>query len=490
MRDSLGGAAWTVLFGLMAVLISGTAQALDLDNDDDGVIYVKELLTTANAQTVDGRMYYPVQGPGNILDPEATLGFGSPASIDLVVRYDFSGMVFTTAVGNGDLTLSTSGTNATTVRRGGQIGEDFVEFLVSSTDARARGDTLTLTLAGIGVSADSPGTVGMHVKERFDDDPLEKIASFPQAVLVMSAVDTTYKSMSPTALVATSFLSFAGATATAEPRQMAPVGSVQIARAGAAADDWRQQDGTAFGGGGTLADLINTGALDADGSSLMFTGDFSFASKVTLDTDMACINAGIPLLQRDDEERVTDTMESMKIAVTALTGEMFLCVHVLAADHEDAARIPDTDHPYMATVDFMPVGGTQAFTPATEVANLGAIMRDGTTIRLPYLTQFATYNQRIVIVNRGPAARYEFAFTEEDGVTAMPGADAEGMLPAGKTTYISLKYGDLVTLEGDFSRVSATLIVESEARHIDVSVSQTNANGGTSIETYSKTYNN
>ena len=28
-------------------------------------------------------------------------------------------------------------------------------------------------------------------------------------------------------------------------------------------------------------------------------------------------------------------------------------------------------------------------------------MRDGTTVRIPYLTQFANYNQRIVITNRG-----------------------------------------------------------------------------------------
>ena len=35
---------------------------------------------------------------------------------------------------------------------------------------------------------------------------------------------------------------------------------------------------------------------------------------------------------------------------------------------------------------------------------LGAIMRDGTTIRLPYLTTNAKFNQRLYIVNRGGAA--------------------------------------------------------------------------------------
>ena len=59
-------------------------------------------------------------------------------------------------------------------------------------------------------------------------------------------------------------------------------------------------------------------------------------------------------------------------------------------------------------------------------AALGAIMRNGTTVHIPYITQFANYNQRIVIVNRGAEATYTFSFTTEDGVTATPGAECRG----------------------------------------------------------------
>ena len=487
MSKPLGGHALTALFGLMALLMSSTTQALNLDNDSDGVIYVKELLTDEGMVTAEGRSYYVVKADGTNLNFVMTLGFGSPPDISLTVRYNLSGLVFTGG-SNPMLASEIGGPPTYTLRRGGGEGDNFVEFLVSGGNAREADDVLTLTVSELAASPYGPGTISARARERFGDDSLEKTASFPNAVRVMSGVMTTYKPMSPMALVETSFLSFSPATAGGAPRQMASVGSVQIALAEDVSTWLDGDDGMAFDG--TLATLINTGALDADGSSVTFSGDFSFASKVTLDNSAGCTTDGGDLLQRDEDSLVTNTMETAASIVTAFEMEMFLCIRVLPADDEDAVRIPDTD-PYMVTVNFMSPGtGTQALTPATQVANLGAIMRDGTTIRLPYLTQFETYNQRIVIVNRGPAARYEFAFTEEDGVTAMPGSDAEGMLPAGETTYISLRFGDLVTLEGDFPRVSATLIVESEPRHIDVSVSQTNANGGTSIETYSKTFNN
>ena len=52
------------------------------------------------------------------------------------------------------------------------------------------------------------------------------------------------------------------------------------------------------------------------------------------------------------------------------------------------------------------------------------------------------------------------------------------MLPADSVTYLSMKHGDVVTLTDTF-RVAATLTVVSESRLIDVTVSQTNDNGGT-----------
>ena len=63
---------------------------------------------------------------------------------------------------------------------------------------------------------------------------------------------------------------------------------------------------------------------------------------------------------------------------------------------------------------------------------LGAIKRDGTTVRLPYLTTNAKFNQRLYIVNRGSEATYEMDFQEGD--TA--GALASGTLEANSRTII------------------------------------------------------
>ena len=106
------------------------------------------------------------------------------------------------------------------------------------------------------------------------------------------------------------------------------------------------------------------------------------------------------------------------------------------------------------------------------------------TVQLPYLTQFANYNQRIVVVNRGGAASYSFSFMAEDSVTVTPGSDASGTLPANSSTYFSVLYGDLVTIDGSPNRAAGTLIIESEPHFIDVLVSQTNANGGTDTVNY------
>ena len=124
------------------------------------------------------------------------------------------------------------------------------------------------------------------------------------------------------------------------------------------------------------------------------------------------------------------------------------------------------------------------FVPMPAPAPLGAIMRNGTTVHIPYITQFANYNQRIVIVNRGAEAAYSMSFMSEDRVMVTPGAAAEGTLAAGATTYLGLLHGDVVTIEGSPNRASATLIVESEPSYIDVVVSQTNANGGTDTVKY------
>ena len=165
------------------------------------------------------------------------------------------------------------------------------------------------------------------------------------------------------------------------------------------------------------------------------------------------------MLPEDDENRGTELV-AQSLATVNLAPHLCIAVDNTA---EDQMPIPATA-PYLATKTFVSALDDAEFPPSAVEHPLGRITRDGTTVYIPYLTQFADYNQRIVIVNRGGDAPYTFDFTSEGNVMTTPGAEAEGMLPAGSTTYLSLKYGDLVTIEGSPNRAAATLIVESTAR--------------------------
>ena len=250
----------------------------------------------------------------------------------------------------------------------------------------------------------------------------------------------------------------------------------------------------------TLAELINPASTTSTtpGSDVTFSGDFSFAKMVTLDSEMDCsTTSSTDLLMRDTDDLVSNTMELMPVAAAMLivgatdggdaiegAGMKYLCIHLPTMDDEMMmAEIPETD-PYMVMVSYAGSRTDAKYPPPDGSYSLGRITRDGTTVRIPYLTQFANYNQRIVITNRGVEAAYAFAFNTEDGVTATPGAMATGMLPANSVTYLSLRNHDLVTIEGPSNRAVATLTVVSEPRNIDVIVSQTNNNGGTDTIEY------
>ena len=187
----------------------------------------------------------------------------------------------------------------------------------------------------------------------------------------------------------------------------------------------------------------------------------------------------------EEMDMVRDTTRLRTQALGFALGK-YLCIMVAETTSDDAVRIPATS-PYVATKTL--VAGTAgtpmaAFPPGPVIHPLGYIMRNGTTVHLPYLTQFANYNQRIVVVNRGGAASYTFSFMAEDGVTVTEGSDASGMLPANSSTYFSMQFGNLVTIDGSPNRAAGTLIIESQPSFIDVLVSQTNANGGTDTVNY------
>ena len=186
--------------------------------------------------------------------------------------------------------------------------------------------------------------------------------------------------------------------------------------------------------------------------------------------------------------KIEDDVVNMKLKPVALRDLVMakhLCIYVRATTDEMPVSIPETD-PYMAKTMYTATVNDPLYPTSGNTSALGRIDRDGTTVRIGYLTTFPDYNQRIVIVNRGGEVPYSLWFRTEPGVTATRGPAADGMLPAGAVTYLSLQYpnpGNVVVLEGSY-RVAATLLVTSDPRHIDVLVSQTNMNGGTDTVRY------
>ena len=115
--------------------------------------------------------------------------------------------------------------------------------------------------------------------------------------------------------------------------------------------------------------------------------------------------------------------------------------------------------------------------------SLASIIRDGTTVHIPYLTTYGDYNQRIVVSNRSAnPAPYWITFRTEDGVTATPGMYAMGTLEANSTMVLRAK--DVVTLVGR-NRTAATFVAEAKATQVDVATVIVNMmTGGTDTVNY------
>ena len=131
---------------------------------------------------------------------------------------------------------------------------------------------------------------------------------------------------------------------------------------------------------------------------------------------------------------------------------------VYAKDHDDSMQIEAGS--YDVTPTYMETGEMQAMTPTGTATPIGSIRRDGTTVRLPYLTTNDLYNQRLVVVNRGSKdVHYSMSFTEEEDVTATSMLADDAMLTRMTTSVMKMR--DIVMIEGG-TRTAGTLIIESD----------------------------
>ena len=480
--------AW---IGIIALLASPAWAVIDLDAGEDSVTYAKETLTSATTQEgEDGNTYYTVTtGATDPLTFQAAVGFGG-VGVDVEVL--LHGMAFT-STSAPTLTMEAAAVcpitagDAFTRKQDGAAGDHRAAFSTGSeavlSDTLGDSSIVCLYLTNVGVSASRMGGVTFNIYESGSGNFLgEKSVSHSGAVSVVKGLMPGGENIDPMALVSSSFLSFdTGQRATVGKFDITPVMGILNADG----NETMLEDLISLANPISIANVVGNGE-----STVVFTGNFSFATKVMLlETTAACTDEDVvgdqtPFgtarmeavdLMMDGEDADTSRLQTQSVGYAR---DKFLCIVVAAADSEDAVAIPETS-PYVARKTLLAGTDGAAFPPGMVTHPLGRIIRDGTTVRLPYLTQFATYNQRIIIRNRGGAAPYSFTFHTEDGITATRGTDAEGMLEANSVTVISMMFGDLVTIDGTHNRTAATLVVEAEKSDIDVSVSQTNMDGGT-----------
>ena len=211
-----------------------------------------------------------------------------------------------------------------------------------------------------------------------------------------------------------------------------------------------------------LADIAKPGAAAGTGSLVTLRGDFSVGSFYA--NTAASASCGTTPLTTTANDKALD-----KVTVAAAEGITSHCVDVPATN---TAEIPEGEYTVEVDYEALP---NRAFPPLDLAATtIGTIRWEGTRVQIPYLTTFSGYTQRVVIVNRNKKpVSYAFKFTAEDGVAAMPGEAAEGMVPAqGRAV---LKATDIVSLEGK-TRTAATLDIVAASGSVDVATTQVNMN--------------
>ena len=231
---------------------------------------------------------------------------------------------------------------------------------------------------------------------------------------------------------------------------------------------------TPTGGIATAQDLIPDSSL-----TLTVEGDFSIGAFNLKEATAATANTICPPQGKASAEEPVEgnlaPAEDGPANIASINeqdaGTYFLCVQV-DTQGPNSTPIPATT--YNGTI----TSGTGA--TARDLASnvIGQIRRNGTTVKLTYLTVSSKYNQRLIIVNDGVNdANYDIGpFVTEDGTTAQPKAKASGMVSAGEQMVLRME--DVVEFEGPQARASATLSMNADVDDVQVATTQVNLEDG------------
>ena len=434
-----------ITMGLVSALGASTsAWAVDLDDATDTPdTFTPDSVLSTDATTSD---------VGYVVDTEvmdtSAIGVGVASGNQVFMRFDLTNAVWDGAVAAADLTATMSATTALNiaVAQGGADEGSFVIFDITATAAITQGRDFSF-VPGIAMTFDGAASVAMTVYETLTQavNSTNSLYTISGVFATTAAgVATVTNADSATAEVSTDFTQFTGGATTAA------IGDSTF-------------DATA----GTLtpADAAHTVAdsLAVATSTVTLTGDVSFGDWYLNDA----ANCGGTDLDLTED---TDTLASATATnITAIAST----THYVCVDVDGTETINEGSYTISYGWD---TPATAVFPLADTDEAVGSISRNGTTVEVPYLTTFADYNQRLVLVNRGATdAAYSISFTTEADTTATAGSAASGTIPAG--TVLSLKATDIVSLSGK-TRTAATLTVVAPSTSIDVATNQVNLSDG------------
>lgn len=415
------------------------------------VVFAQETLQTADEVTVNSVKYLQVNTAGADLNLVSKIGVGVAIAGKTYIRVDVDNALFGAAP---TLTEAGAATIAPVLAQGGVDSSFAIYEVTVSVAPVVQADIFTVAISDLKVnSAKTPVNYGFAVYETLTaavnkTSPLYTASSAKgaAAVTVGAGTTTTLVSNTVTADVEAGFKKFTGGAL------KAALGDLQIAaKADTAEVKYFAADGTA---------VTANKAVDP-ASVVTVTGDFSFASAANLSAD-GCTTLGAALTIPTAKTSATTTLGALAAAKTIClsvdgTKEILAGAYTSASKNDKSVEVGFT-------------------APLSLLANAsgatGTIVRNGTSIEIPYLTTFEDYNQRLVLVNRGSsAATYSITFTSEAGVTTAAGAKATGTLAAKSTTIIPAK--DLVTITGS-SRTAASVSIVAPKAGIDAAVTQVN----------------
>ena len=505
------GIAGAAMLGTVALLGTNAANAaMNLDDADEATVtYAQETVT---GMVGDEGMYYEVMGAADngALAITHSMGVGGTQDHTFRITYTLEGMVFGVDVTDASIamaeTVGGDTINLTEAERvkemGGAEGDDSVQYLIKrQTEGVSVDNALTLNVESFGVTS-SGGTIKVTV-ENIESGGMAMPDNMGMVMFDTGVKITDVRDLEGPAAadaiaktyVARNYSDFGLEETNGVPNDpedpilMDHVGGFTVGTQHLAADD------------GLLADFSDVFGSDLANDMITFDDDwFEFLASAWLDDSASCEDqAGGQTVwgsetEGDDSEIMSVTLDVLGAQATGMVTTMhYLCL---------MAGVKAIQATMYYTADTMFVGVEGAKMPLMNMDNavqLGRIERDGITIRLPYLTTYEGYNQRLVVVNRNNnRVAYSLDYAPEDGAMATDRMDADDMMVDGTcvgqygddctnplhgvTTVI--KVTELVTIDGA-TRTAATLMLESVPGMVDVATTQVNReNGGTDTIVY------